>query len=93
LLLAGYLHDVAAGVPPSSPPQTATMPTVQLGTDVAAPSQSWAEHVQTWVSANRQHFCAASVGHDAIPAPVKVALSVAVVAHWQNPSAASALQV
>jgi hypothetical protein len=87
-----YLHDVAAGVPPS-PSQTATMPTVQLATDVAAPSQSLAEHVQTWVSANRQHFCAASAGHDATPAPVKLALSVAEAPHWQNPSDVSVLQV
>jgi hypothetical protein len=92
--VADYLHEVAAGFPPS---QTATMAAVQLATDMEppspAPSQSLAEHVQTWVSASKQHFCVASAGHDAIPAPVKLALSAPVAAHWQNPSVASALQV
>jgi hypothetical protein len=89
-LLAGYLHDAGEGFPAS---QTATIATVQLATEVAPPSQSLAEHVQTWESANRQHFAAASAGHDAVPAPVRLALNAPVAPHWQNPSAASALQV
>lgn len=57
------------------------MATVQLDTDVAAPSQSLVEHVQTWVSANRQQFCAGSAGHDALPDPVKVLLIAPLAAH------------
>jgi hypothetical protein len=75
---SGHLHEVAADFWES---QTATMATVQLDTNVALPSQSLAEQVQTWVSADRQHFCVASAGHDALPDPVKLALIAPVVAH------------
>ncbi len=76
--LSGHLHDVAVDFWES---HTATMATVQLDTDVAPPSQSLAEQVQTWVSADRQHFCAASAGHEALPDPLKVALIAPVAAH------------
>ena len=70
-----------------------TIASVQFATIIAPASQSTAEQMQEWVSAERQHFCpAAAVGHSARAAPVKVPRMSDVRAHWQNPKDASLLQ-